>query len=49
MRRTSWSGRWRKGDYIEVRVIVTYTLREGLIERIAVKRAGEPVTVQADK
>ena len=36
-----------KGDYIEVRVIVTYTLRDGLIERIAVKRAGEPVTVRA--
>ena len=33
-----------KGDYIEVRVVVTYTLRDGLIERIAVKRAGEPVT-----
>ncbi len=40
-------GPLRKGDYIEVRVIVTYTLREGLIERIAVKRAGEPVTVRA--
>jgi hypothetical protein len=36
-----------KGDYIEVRVLVTYTLRDGLIERIAVKRAGEPVTVRA--
>lgn len=36
-----------KGDYIEVRVIVTYTLRDGLIERIAVKRAGEPMTVRA--
>jgi hypothetical protein len=36
-----------KGDYIEVRVRVTYTLREGLIERIAVKRAGEPVTYRA--
>ena len=41
-------GPLRKGDYIEVRVIVTYTLRGGLIERIAVKRAGEPVTVRAD-
>ncbi|MEO6389310.1 MAG: nuclear transport factor 2 family protein [Croceibacterium sp.] len=40
-------GALSKGDYIEVRVIVTYTLREGLIERIAVKRAGEPVTVRA--
>jgi len=37
-----------KGDYIEVRVIVTYTLRDGLIERIAVQRAGEPVTVRAE-
>ena len=36
------------GDYIEVRVIVTYTLRDGLIERIAVKRAGEPVTYRAN-
>jgi hypothetical protein len=36
-----------KGDYIEVRVIVTYTLRGGLIERIAVQRAGQPVTVRA--
>jgi predicted SnoaL-like aldol condensation-catalyzing enzyme len=40
-------GALAKGDYIEVRVIVTYTLRDGLIERIAVKRAGEPVTVRA--
>ena len=37
-------GPLNRGDYIEVRVIVTYTLRDGLIERIAVKRAGEPVT-----
>lgn len=36
-----------KGDYIEVRVVVTYALREGLIERISVRRAGEPVTVRA--
>ena len=36
-----------KGDYIEVRVLVTYTLRDGLIELIAVKRAGEPVTYRA--
>jgi hypothetical protein len=36
-----------KGDYIEVRVIVTYGLRDGLIERISVKRVGEPVTVRA--
>jgi hypothetical protein len=40
-------GPLRMGDYIEVRVIVTYTLREGLIERNAVRRAGEPVTVRA--
>jgi hypothetical protein len=36
-----------KGDYIEVRVIVTYSLCGGLIERIAVKRAGEPVIYRA--
>jgi hypothetical protein len=35
------------GDYIEVRVIVTYYLCDGLIHRIAVKRAGDPVTVRA--
>jgi hypothetical protein len=40
-------GALSKGDYIEVRVIVTYSLRDGLIERIAVQRAGEPVTVRA--
>ena len=40
-------GPLNKDDYIEVRVIVTYTLRDGLIERIAVRRAGEPVTVRA--
>jgi hypothetical protein len=40
-------GALAKGDYIEVRVVVTYTLRDGLIERIAVRRAGEPVTVRA--
>jgi predicted SnoaL-like aldol condensation-catalyzing enzyme len=40
-------GPLRKGDSIEVRVIVTYSLRDGLIERIAVRRAGEPVTVRA--
>jgi len=36
-----------KGDYIEVRVLVTYTLRDGLVERIAVQRAGDPVTYRA--
>jgi hypothetical protein len=40
-------GALAKGDYIEVRVVVTYTLRDGLIERIAVRRAGEPVTYRA--
>jgi len=40
-------GALARGDYIEVRVIVTYALRDGLIERIAVRRAGEPVTVRA--
>jgi hypothetical protein len=40
-------GSLNTGDYIEVRVIVTYTLRDGLIEKIAVKRGGEPVTVRA--
>ena len=35
-------GALSKGDYIEVRVIVTYSLREGRIYRIAVKRAGDP-------
>lgn len=36
-----------QGDYIEVRVLVTYYLRDGLIHRIEVKRAGEPLTVRA--
>lgn len=40
-------GALAKGDYIEVRVLVTYYLRDGLIHRIEVKRAGEPVTVRA--
>ncbi len=40
-------GALSEGDYIEVRVLVTYTLRDGLIERITVKRAGEPETVRA--
>lgn len=40
-------GALAKGDYIEVRVLVTYYLRGGLIHRIEVKRAGEPVTVRA--
>jgi len=41
-------GALNEGDYIEVRVLVTYTLRDGLIEKIAVKRAGEPVTYRAN-
>ncbi|MEO6152538.1 MAG: nuclear transport factor 2 family protein [Croceibacterium sp.] len=40
-------GALNQGDYIEVRVIVTYALRDGLIERISVKRASDPVTVRA--
>ncbi|MFC4256592.1 DUF4440 domain-containing protein [Altererythrobacter xixiisoli] len=32
-----------QGEWIDVRVIVTYHLRDGLVERIAVQRAGEPV------
>jgi predicted SnoaL-like aldol condensation-catalyzing enzyme len=40
-------GALAEGDYIEVRVLVTYTLRDGLISRIEVKRAGEPVTYRA--
>ena len=35
-------GALAEGDYIEVRVLVTYTLREGRICHIAVQRAGEP-------
>ena len=33
-----------RGDYIEVRVVVTYALSDGLIDRITVKRASAPVT-----
>ncbi len=36
-------GAMKAGEWIEVRVHVTYTLRDGLIDHIAVKRAGEPV------
>jgi hypothetical protein len=32
-----------KGECIDVRVLVDYTLRDGLISRIAVRRGGEPV------
>lgn len=40
-------GALRQGEWIDVRVQVTYTLRDGLISHIAVKRAGEPVFNQA--
>jgi ketosteroid isomerase-like protein len=36
-------GALKAGEYIEGRVIVRYTLRDGLIARIAVERAGEMV------
>ena len=36
-----------KGDYIEVRVRVTYRLRGGYVHRIEIQRAGEPVTYRA--
>jgi len=36
-------GALKKGDYIEVRVLVSYELRDGLISSIRVKRGGEPV------
>ncbi len=36
-------GALKKGEWIDVRVHVTYTLRDGLICHIGVKRAGEPV------
>lgn len=35
-------GALAKGDYIEVRVLVTYLLRDGYISHIKVRRAGEP-------
>ena len=37
-----------KGEYVDVRVCVTYTLREGCICRIDVERAGEPVLSHKD-
>ena len=40
-------GALSKGDYIEVRVIVSYELRGGLICSIRVKRGGDPVTHRA--
>ena len=40
-------GALSKGDYIEVRVVVTYSLRDGYVEKISVKRAGEPQLFKA--
>ncbi|MCX7677375.1 MAG: nuclear transport factor 2 family protein [Alteraurantiacibacter sp.] len=36
-------GALKQGEWIDVRVRVTYTLRNGLISHISVERAGEPV------
>jgi len=36
-------GALRKDEYIDVPVLVTYTLRDGLISHIGVRRGGEPV------
>lgn len=36
-------GALETGEFIDVRVIVTYTLRDGLISHIRVKRGGDPV------
>ena len=36
-----------KGDHIDVRVVVTYRLRDGLIAQIDVNRAGEPQLFRA--
>ncbi len=40
-------GALSKGDFIDVRVIVSYELREGLICSIRVKRGGDPVVTRA--
>ena len=40
-------GALSKGDYIDVRVIVSYELRDGLISSIRVKRGGDPVVTRA--
>ncbi len=40
-------GALAKGDFIDVRVIVTYTLDQGLIRHIRVERGGEPVFTRA--
>lgn len=36
-----------KGDFIDVRVIVTYILRQGLVSQIKVRRGGDPVVTRA--
>lgn len=35
------------GDHVDVRVVVTYTLTDGLISHIAVRRGGEPLITRA--
>lgn len=40
-------GALKQGDFIDVRVIVTYALRDGRICHIGVKRGGEPVFTRA--
>jgi len=40
-------GALKQSDFIDVRVIVTYTLTDGLISHIGVKRGGEPVFTRA--
>ena len=40
-------GALAEGDFIDVRVIVTYTLEEGRIRHIGVKRGGNPVFTRA--
>jgi hypothetical protein len=42
-------GPLKKGESIRVRVFVYYTLRDGLISRIKVARAGEPVKGAANR
>jgi hypothetical protein len=40
-------GALKQGDYIDVRVTVTYTLREGRVCHIKVQRGGDPVFTRA--
>jgi len=42
-------GALAKGDWVDVRVIVTYALREGRIVHIGVQRGGEPVFTRASE